>query len=356
MEALSSDLDCAPAPLLFPNYGLALKVHSTSGPRYNNAFSLKLGTGPVSTNRLLTFAADALPLAFKGLTGWRQAFPTISRPDLSGVRADFGFSRENFDPLAPARIVHFRGGYDPQEFWRSFPTFANYLLRLDELVKMNTTIENESGTKIAQIETTTDRTASLGSVKISKGTIFSLDGDDFEWDPSAPTTLTFKVKHDVEINFRGLKIAVDGLSFFGTLSFDSGPAQYQGAFSGIDQVEVTGEFDNPILTRMSGMIRELVETEIKKEVDTLTNGNHGEGWIIEATLSDQPLDNSLVVRMAFEARVNLIEILRHRYEDEQVNVMPSAHVRNQFNQWTEKLVQSLASDTRVAAKKCPSIN
>ncbi len=338
------DNDCKPSATAL-DYSMAM--HVDHGAKANlNAFTLQLSTGPLSARRLRQFVADQAVLVYQAYDGWQAAFPDFSKENTLGIAIKHE-SKPITDDIAE---ISTHIAWNPQRFWTQVPTFTTWLLNLGGLVTVDTKVSDSSGLLLAQLFTSTKNLGT--SIRIASTEKGIMPG----WlagQTAKPTTaLTAEsdfgliVSHTVTISFKGLNIIVHDLSFNGTVNQKDDRMWYEGKFTGIGPVEVTGVYKGLAALGMNDMIRTMIIETIEKEVATIQNGNNGDGWLVHASLgpSEDGSFNIFRLSMEVEAAIHITELMRYE-ADAGNDVIPDKAASYEFKTYADSVFAALVMDS-----------
>ena len=339
------DNDCKPGSTAL-DYSMAM--HVDHGAKANlNAFTLQLSTGSLSAKRLRQFITEQALLVYEGYEGWQAAYPEFSKEHALGI----GIRHER-KPLAKGVAeISTHIAWNPQRFWTQVPTFTTWLLNLGGLVTLDTKVSDSSGQILAQLFTSTKNLGTSVRIPLNeKGIMPGWLGEQTEKPSTTPLTpesdFGLIVSHTVTISFKGLKIVVNDLAFNGTVTQEDDRMWYDGKFTGIGPVEVTGEYKGLGALGMNDMIRTMIVDAIEKEVATIQSGNNGEGWLVHASLgpSEDASFNVFRLSMEIEAPIHITELMRYE-ADEGNDVMPDKAASYEFKNYADSVFAALVIDS-----------
>ncbi len=338
------DKDCKPNPTALD---FSIAMHVDHGAKANlNAFTLDISTGPLSAKRLRQFIADQALIVYQGYKGWEAAFPEFSKENTLGI----GIKHEKKPLTDEISAISTHIAWNPQRFWTKVPTFTTWLLNLGGLVTLDTKVTDSSGHVIAQLFTSTKNLGTSIHVPLTEKGIMPGWLSNQEEKASLPITpesnFGLTVSHTVTISFKGLNIVVNDLSFTGTVTQEDDRMSYDGKFTGIGPVEVTGSYKGLSALGMNDTIRTMITEAIEKEVATVQKGNNGDGWLVHASLgpSEDGEFNIMRLSMEVEAAVHITELMRYE-ADEGNDVMPDKATSFEFKNYTDSVFAALVMDS-----------
>lgn len=324
---------CREAPPGFLDLNVEIRVERLGEGGFINEMTIAVGLAHVTPEGVLAFLKEQGELMRGGYQGWSAAFPAFHALNLAG-----------FGPVAAAAQgdgsgkIRYAWLTQPLRGWQ--PKWADYLMQLSDLVSLSTALAPTPGPLL--LSTRVETLLSGIEVTVPQAAVDYL---------AAPATIPLTVAHDVNVRFRGLEIKLFGMKFSGELTPAEGALTYVGRFAGVDRVELGGAYRGFSGGAFGKMIQELVAEKIQEEVQRLTTGNGGKGWVFDishATVGEGK--NVFTYKTSLQSPVNFLNLVRQDKDSTESTVLPDKSALQGLNRWSAASVEALIKD----AATCPA--
>lgn len=336
MDLAPDTQTCSPGlePLDF-----AIRMNVEPGKKYRrNHFDLKVRTDSFSAERLRGLISDQTVLLKSGYVGWKDAFPEFSNAQNSAILISHAIDKlpDSEDSSSIKTTIH----WDPQRFWRRLPLLATWVLNLGGMISFDTTVMNGKGEVIAHAITDTRTPGSQIEIPLSLRERFDLTPDN---------AFALNVAHSVTVNYRGLVITAKNLRYDGHLTSTGNAISYSGRFTGIEAVEISGAYKGLTALGVDDMLHKMIREAIESEVDILTNGNDGKGWLIKASIApdpERPSSSIFSLAMELEAQVHMTQLVRYESDAKAGTVLPGKDENQEFGSYIDDVLAALLRDSQ----------
>lgn len=324
---------CSTLPQGFLESNLQLAVEAGDGGGFINDIEVQVGMDHVRPEAVVPFMRDQVKLMRDGYKGWSKAYPAY----FEASKTSFGLTDFALNETGEARLTYL---WLNQAMISVFPDWAQYLFKLSDLVSIQTTFLGANdqrlfGTRLDTAQSGIDFMLPLAAQAYL--------------DQPGPMPLT--VTHDLIIRFRGLVITLKDMRFTGQFSPENGKMVYQGRFVGVGQVVMSGAYRGLSGGSFGKMVYELVQEKIKEEINRLTKGNHGQGWVFRISHETIGTTNVFTYKTTLQTPVNFLNLVREEKDQTESPVLPNRVSLQQLNRQTAKSIDALLQDE--AAHPCP---
>lgn len=325
---------CSSLPSGFLESNLQIAVEEGDGGGFINDVEVQVGMEHVRPEAVVSFMGEQVRLMRAGYKGWSKAFPAYYEVSKAG----FGLTDYKLEATGEAKLTYL---WMNQAMMSVFPEWAQYLFKLSDLVSIQTFFLGVGDQRLFSTRFDTAQS-----------------GIDFQLPPAAQTYLDqagpmpLTVTHDFVIRFRGLVITLKDMKFAGLFKPETGKMVYEGRFVGVGQVLMSGAYRGVSGGRFGQMIYELVQERIKEEINRLTKGNRGKGWVFHISHETIGTTNIFTYKTTLQTPVNLLNLVREEKDQTESPVLPDRVSIQQLNRQTAKSIDALLLDE--AAHPCTS--
>lgn len=324
---------CSTLPAGFLETNLQIGVEEADGGGYINDIEVAVGMDHVRPEGVLTFFQEQSRLMRTGYNGWTGAFPAYRKVNEAG----FGLTGFQLAADGQARLTYL---WLNQAMMSFFPGWAEYLFKLSDLATVQTTFLGANGQMLYQSRL--DTAQSGLDVIVPPAAQAYLD---------RPEAMELTVTHDIIVRFRGLVITLKDLRFTGRFAPDPGNMVYDGRFVGVGNVELSGAYRGLSGGSFGKMIYEMVQEKIREEINRLTQGNKGNGWIFRLSHETKGAGNVFIYKTTLQSPVNFLNLVREDKDTTESPVLPTKPGLAQLNRLTLKSVDALIQDLSI--QPCP---
>ncbi len=317
---------CSTLPSGFLESNLQIAVEEGDGGGFINDIEVQVGMDHVRPEGVVEFMRDEVRLMRAGYKGWSKAFPAYFEVNRSG----FGLTEYVLDPTGEARLTYL---WLNQAMMSVFPEWAQYLFKLSDLVSIQTSFLGAGDQRL--FSTRFDTTQSGIDFRLPQAAQNYLD---------QPGPMPLTVTHDFIIRFRGLIITLKDMRFTGQFTPEPGKMVYDGRFVGIGGVLLSGAYRGISGGSFGQMVYELVQEKIKEELNRLTKGNHGKGWVFRISHETVGSANVFTYKTTLQTPVNFLNLVREEKDQTESPVLPNRVSIQQLNRQTAKSVDALLLD------------
>ncbi len=309
---------------------LELRVDPVKDGGFFNQVDFKVDLGKVTAKNFRDFWRGQIDLFRVGYRGWTQAYPNFFQANQSG----FGLVSLEKD-AAGAMVV--RMDWLTQAMLGHWPEWANFLLKLGDIADIEMWAEDAHKERLLTTFIDTRRASLRLGVPQHADRYFTGEHE-------IPVVLG----HNITVRFRGLRITIQNLKFQGILKSTDQELAFDGAFAGVDKIEIDGSYRGMGLAGMGKFIHNLVDETIKREILRLSRSAKGDPAKLRLGIHPSEHGGQLEIKLDFEAAINLLNVLREEKDRVDGSIMPNPQSIKHLNSWAQSTFQSILKDLELA--------